>query len=93
MFATLPAMASLGTYQTSLFGQGDPAVLGAATVHRHWLDDTSWVDISRSWLVGADELLARFAATIAWEAGRRPMYGRLVAGKCTTISCGTTVRR
>ena len=71
-------MAALGTYQTTLFAQGEPAVVADAAVHRQWLDATSWIDLSRSWLQGADELLARFAATIAWRGGRRPMYGRLV---------------
>ena len=71
-------MAALGTYQTTLFAQGDPAVVADAAVHRIWLDDTSWVDLSRSWLVGADELLARLATSIPWARGCRPMYGRLV---------------
>ena len=71
-------MAALGTYQTTLFAQGDPAVVAGAAVHRIPLDDHSWVDLGRGWLDGADELLVRLAAQLAWKGGRRPMYGALV---------------
>ena len=71
-------MAALGTYQTTLFAQGEPAVIADAAVQRIVLDEFSWVDVSRNWLEGADELLARLAAQLEWKGGRRPMYGRLV---------------
>ena len=64
-------------YQTSLFGLGEPAVTNAP-VERIALDDFCWVDHAAGWLSGADELLADLAASLAWRAGRRPMYGRLV---------------
>ena len=71
-------MAALGTYQTTLFAQGDPAVVAGAAVQRIGLDDHSWVDLGRAWLDGADELLARLAAQLPWKGGQRPMYGALV---------------
>ena len=71
-------MAVLGTYQTTLFAQGEPAVVADTAVQRITLDEFCWVDIVRNWLAGADELLARLAAQLVWKGGRRPMYGRLV---------------
>lgn len=71
-------MAVLGTYQTTLFAQGDPAVVADTAVQRITLDECSWVDLSRNWLTGADALLDRLAGEIAWRGGSRPMYGRLV---------------
>ncbi|MEM7142717.1 MAG: alpha-ketoglutarate-dependent dioxygenase AlkB [Actinomycetota bacterium] len=71
-------MAALGTYQTTLFAQGEPAVAAGAAVQRIPLDECSWVDLSRNWLQGADELLERLAGEVQWRSGRRPMYGRLV---------------
>ncbi|MEZ5167225.1 MAG: alpha-ketoglutarate-dependent dioxygenase AlkB [Acidimicrobiales bacterium] len=71
-------MAALGSYQTTLFAQGEPAVVAGAAVQRIALDDGAWIDLGRNWLEGADELLGRLAARVPWRAGRRPMYGRLV---------------
>ena len=71
-------MAALGTYQTTLFAQGRPAVVADAAVQRIPLDEHSWVDLSRNWMEGADQLLERLAASLSWRGGRRPMYGRLV---------------
>lgn len=71
-------MAALGTYQTTLFAQGRPAVVADAAVQRITLDENSWVDVSRNWMCGADHLLETLAAGLEWRGGRRPMYGRLV---------------
>jgi alkylated DNA repair dioxygenase AlkB len=71
-------MAALGTYQTTLFAQGRPAVVADAAVQRITLDEFSWVDLSRNWMTGADALLETLAAELEWRGGRRPMYGRLV---------------
>lgn len=64
-------------YQTTVFGQGAPAVSGAP-VWRVALDEFSWVDHAHGWLHGADELLADLAAALPWRHSKRPMYGRLV---------------
>jgi len=71
-------MAALGTYQTTLFALGQPAVVADAAVQRIRLDELSWVDISRNWMSGADQLLEKLATELEWRGGRRPMYGRLV---------------
>lgn len=71
-------MAALGTYQTTLFAQGEPAVVADAAVQRIRLDENSWVDLARNWLEGADQLLERLASSLSWRGGSRPMYGRLV---------------
>ncbi|MEZ5244332.1 MAG: alpha-ketoglutarate-dependent dioxygenase AlkB [Acidimicrobiales bacterium] len=71
-------MAALGSYQTTLFAQGRPAVVADAAVQRITLDECSWVDVSRNWMDGADQLLEKLADDLEWRGGRRPMYGRLV---------------
>jgi alkylated DNA repair dioxygenase AlkB len=63
--------------QGTLLGQGAPAV-GAAAVERVALDATSWVDLSRGWLRGADTLLATLVETVPWRQGRRKMYDRVL---------------
>ncbi len=67
-------MAALGTCQTTLFAQGDPAVVADAAVQRIPLDDHSRVDLGRGWLDGAHELLARLAAQLPWKGGCRPTW-------------------
>jgi alkylated DNA repair dioxygenase AlkB len=38
----------------------------------------AWVDLRRSWLSGADELLRRLLEEVPWRAERRAMYDRMV---------------
>ena len=71
-------MAALGTFQTTLFAQGEPAVRTDAAVQRHQLDEYSWIDVGRDWLAGADRLMEELAADLDWRCGRRPMYGSMV---------------
>lgn len=71
-------MIALDAYQTTLFGQGEPALRVDASVERVDLDDTAWVEMVRTWLTGADALFDRLARELSWRGGRRPMYGRLV---------------
>jgi alkylated DNA repair dioxygenase AlkB len=78
LFGYTRPMAALGSYQTTLFAQGEPAVVADAAVQRTTLDETSWVDVSRNWLDGADRLLERLADELEWRGGSRPMYGRMV---------------
>lgn len=70
-------MAPISSFQTTLFAQGEPTVVDAP-VERLPLDDVSWIDLSRGWLAGADELLLELADRLDWQGGRRPMYGELV---------------
>jgi hypothetical protein len=41
-----------------------------ATVERMQLDDTSWVDVSRGWLDGADELFDALLNGVAWQPSK-----------------------
>jgi alkylated DNA repair dioxygenase AlkB len=64
--------------QQSLVGIGDPMVDERVAFERVALDDTSWVDVARGWLHGADELLDVLAREVPWRQGRRWMYERMV---------------
>ena len=82
----------LGTYQPSLLGGGDPAIDGDTPIVRHWLDETSWVDVANGWLQGADTLLTDLAGTLSWTRGRRRMYDQTVDDPRLSATCevGTT---
>ncbi|MCU1428700.1 MAG: hypothetical protein JWL83_2700 [Actinomycetia bacterium] len=64
--------------QRSLLGGGEPEVDAAPSFERVALDDTSWVDVARGWLRGADTLLDTLVESIPWRQGRRRMYERMV---------------
>jgi alkylated DNA repair dioxygenase AlkB len=65
-------------HQRSLFAFGDIAVEPAARFERVALDAGSWVDVARTWLRGADELLDEVVARSEWHQGRRRMWDRMV---------------
>ncbi|HMS87990.1 MAG TPA: hypothetical protein PK748_01990 [Acidimicrobiales bacterium] len=48
---------------------------------RTQLDDTSWVDVARGWMAGADELGARLLADVSWQTSRLFRYDHLVEEK------------
>ena len=64
--------------QGTLGGAGPPALDGTASFERLRLDATSWVDLGRGWLCGADTLLAAGVPAVAWRQGRRQMYDRVL---------------
>ncbi len=64
--------------QRSLLGFGEPAVDPAAAFTRVQLDEHSWVDVARQWLLGADRVLDVLIDTAPWTQGRRWMYERMV---------------
>jgi alkylated DNA repair dioxygenase AlkB len=74
MFGNLRPMEAL---QGTLLGVGEP-VVEAGPVERVALDATSWVDLGRGWLRGADSLLATLVETVSWRQGRRKMYDRVL---------------
>jgi alkylated DNA repair dioxygenase AlkB len=47
-----------------------------ATPERRWLDDESWVDVTRGWLLGADELYTLLVSQVGWQQGRVFRYER-----------------
>ncbi|MGW0179686.1 alpha-ketoglutarate-dependent dioxygenase AlkB [Nocardia sp. NPDC003345] len=65
--------------QGSLFdGFGAPELTPLADIRRTPLTAGAWVDLRPGWLLGADDLFDRLAATVPWQAERRPMYDRVV---------------
>jgi alkylated DNA repair dioxygenase AlkB len=64
--------------QGSLLTVGELGVDDGAAFERIALDERSWVDISRGWLRGADDLLDELVDTVPWRRGRRWMYDREV---------------
>lgn len=64
--------------QGSLFTAGRPAVVRTAAPERVALDATSWVEVTRGLLDGADEVMAELVRSVPWRQGRRPMYDREV---------------
>jgi alkylated DNA repair dioxygenase AlkB len=64
--------------QRTLLGGGPPALDLAAPTERVELDDRSWVDVVRGWLLGADTLFDLLVAKVPWRQGRRWMYDRMV---------------
>ena len=49
-----------------------------AMPERLWLDETSWVDVWRGWLEGADALYDALVANVQWQANRLWRYERWV---------------
>lgn len=45
---------------------------------RTHLDDTSWVDVARGWMAGADELGERLREDVAWQPSRLFRYDHVV---------------
>jgi len=72
--------------QRTLLGGGEPRVDPAAGFARVALDDGSWVDLARGWLLGADTLFDVLVERAEWRQGRRPMFDRLVDDP--RLSCG-----
>lgn len=64
--------------QGNLLTAGPPEVDGTVAFERIELDDTSWVDVARGLLHGADEVMEHLVATVTWRTGRRWMYDREV---------------
>ena len=64
-------------WQGSLFGHQSPA-LAPLDPSRIWLDHESWIDRQATWLLGGDRLCHDLQTALPWEAGRRPMYDRMV---------------
>ena len=56
----------------------EPAIDTSASTERLWLDEGSWVDVTRGFLVGADEVHDVVAAGTRWAQGRLFRYERWV---------------
>ena len=58
-----------------------PGVIGVdpnAAVERMALDDTSWVDVSRRWLLGADDLFDHLLQSVDWRTTKLFRYDQVV---------------
>jgi alkylated DNA repair dioxygenase AlkB len=66
------------TLQRTLLGAGEPTVDPDARFERIELDDASWIDVARDWLLGADTLLDALIDNVDWRQGRRHMYDRVL---------------
>lgn len=73
-----PPVHQPAVHQPTLLGSIDPRLATGATTERIALDAASWVDVSREWLVGGDELATRLIARVPWRQGRRKMWHRVL---------------
>lgn len=64
--------------QGTLFGAAEPAVSGPVPDDRIDLAHGAWIVRVPGWLAGDQTLLHHLSDTIAWHAGSRPMYERVV---------------
>jgi alkylated DNA repair dioxygenase AlkB len=71
-------MSAVTVDQRSLLAMGPPQLDPGVRFERIQLDDTSWVDLARGFLQGADVVLDRLVAEVPWTQGRRWMYERYV---------------
>jgi len=62
--------------QGSLFALGEPGLAEGAVTARTHLDGGSWIDVTRGWVAGADDLCQLLVDSTAWRQGRRTMYDR-----------------
>jgi alkylated DNA repair dioxygenase AlkB len=65
-------------YQATLLGGTEPGVSPAPAFERIALDERSWVEASREWLLGADTLLDALIERVDWRQGRRKMWERVL---------------
>ena len=71
-------MRLVSTLQRTFLGTGEPTIDPEARFERIELDDASWIDVARDWLLGADTLLDALIAGVDWKQGRRRMYDRIL---------------
>jgi alkylated DNA repair dioxygenase AlkB len=55
-----------------------PAIDPNAAFERLALDDTSWIDVARGWLLGSEQVYAQLAENVAWRQGRVWRYERWI---------------
>ena len=64
--------------QGTLLGGHEPRLAPEPRFERIRLDDHSWVDVAREWLLGADAACEHLVRTVPWRQSRRKMYGEIV---------------
>jgi alkylated DNA repair dioxygenase AlkB len=79
VFGTLSRVTSLDApIQPTLLDSLEPAIDESVPFERVRLDTTSWIDMARGWMHGADRVLTELVAAVDWRQGRRWMYEREV---------------
>ena len=79
LFASVVGVSNqLAVHQPTLLGGIEPTLAPAAVTERIPLDATSWIDVTREWLHGADELATRLIERVQWRQGRRRMWDRVL---------------
>ncbi len=68
----------MAQWQGSLFALGGPEAVADAPTERIELDATSWVDVTRGFLAGADEVCGALIESVEWRRHRRRMYDRVL---------------
>lgn len=71
-------MAAHEPLQGTLLGGTEARLAPAPAFERIRLDDHSWVDVAREWLLGADTVLEHLVDVVPWRQSRRKMYGEIV---------------
>ena len=67
------------SWQTSLFGDSDPAFDPSfGSLRRTHLDGSSWVDHAPTWLSGSDQLFAELAGSLPWRQREVTMWDKLL---------------
>ena len=64
--------------QLGFFGVGDATINRSSARERTELGHGAWVEVRRSWLLGADTLCEELVASVPWRHNRRVMYERIV---------------
>ena len=64
--------------QGTLLGGSEPRLAPEPALERIRLDEHSWIDVAREWLLGADVVLQHLVDTVSWRQSRRKMYGEIV---------------
>ena len=66
----------MAQWQASLLVLGDPGVDEHAATERIALDEHAWVDVTRGFLHGPDDVCAELIESVAWTQHRRTMFDR-----------------
>jgi alkylated DNA repair dioxygenase AlkB len=71
-------MGDVEPLQGTILGGAEPRLAPEPVFERIRLDEHSWVDLAREWLLGADGVLEHLVQTVPWRQSRRKMYGEVV---------------
>src|SRR3954447_4096533 len=67
-----------GEFVAAETDRGAPALAVEPVVERVWLDETSWVDVSRGWMTDSQQLYDAAVDRVPWSENRIFRYDRWV---------------